>query len=175
MYTEKTSRSLLLYVMRFPANQWLSCVISAIRTLGRMCNRDKGWCHGVMDKMEVLREGDGERFDVVYCPIRYATLNYNQIIVKLHGEVDALVYEDKIWACVSVCVRISVRGVISVEWGFGKVRKHDGVHSSNDLNWSRWGSLSHSEWRCLLHWTSVQHEWKNELMPSNTTDFIYWR
>lgn len=68
-----------------------------------------------MDKMEVLREVDGERFDVVYCPIRYATLNYNQIIVKLHGEVDALVYEDKIWACVSVCVRLSVRGVISVE------------------------------------------------------------
>jgi len=52
------------------------------------------------------------------------------------------------------------------------VRKHDGVHLSNDLNWSRWGSLTHSEWRCLLHWTSVLHEWKNELMPSNTTDFI---
>lgn len=66
-----------------------------------------------MDKMEVLREGDGEHFDVVHS--RYATLNCNQIIVKLHGQVDVLVYEDKIGVYVSVCVRLSVRGVISVE------------------------------------------------------------
>ncbi len=172
MYTERTSRCFLRHVTRFPANQWLSCVISAIRTLGRMCNRDKGWCHGLMDKVE-LKGGWWRPF---WCCIHH----YSICIPQLQSDYSEITWGSGstcIWikkcVYVSVCVHLSVPAVISVEWGFGKVRKHS-VHSSNDLNWSRWASLTHSEWRCLLHRPSVQHEWKNELMPSNTTDFIYW-
>lgn len=121
------------------------------------------------------REGDGDRFDVVYITIRYASLNYNESIqIQFRLQWNYMgkwmnLYMNKKWVYVSVCVHLSVPAVISVEWGFGKVRKHDGVHSSNDLNWSRWASLTHCEWRCLLHWLSVQHEMSSCLQIPQTS------